>query len=262
MRTELFRFDLLARRRSLVFYAIGMALYAFVIVALYPQFKNDSGLNSITKHAATIASLIGITGSLTSSSGWLSANIYANFFPLILLLATIGYGAACIAGQDELGTLALVATLPIPRSRVVGQKVLALIAQATAIVVVVAAVVLVGRLFDIAVSPGYLVEVSLAVLLLGIDFGLVAFAVGAATGNRGLAVGVAAGVAAASYLVSSLAPVVNWVRPARIASLFYWSVGNSQLTGGVSVAGFAVMILVGVALIILSVWSFKRLDLH
>jgi ABC-2 type transport system permease protein len=29
-----------------------------------------------------------------------------------VLLLTIGYGAACLAGQDEEGTLALIATLP------------------------------------------------------------------------------------------------------------------------------------------------------
>jgi ABC-2 type transport system permease protein len=37
--------DLRLRRRSLIGYAVGMGVYGFVIVALYPTFKNDTSLN-------------------------------------------------------------------------------------------------------------------------------------------------------------------------------------------------------------------------
>jgi len=73
-------------------------------VALYPSFKNSVSLNS--RSGSTAAALSGVTGPLTSPGGWLNGNIYGNFFPLIMLLLTIGYGAACLAGQDEDGTLA------------------------------------------------------------------------------------------------------------------------------------------------------------
>ena len=102
--------------------------------------------------------------------------------------------------------------------------------QATLIVVVTTAVIALGHFFHVAVGAAHLWGTSLGVLLLGIDLGLVALAVGALTGRRGTAIGVASAIAAASYLVSSLAPVVCWIRPARFASLFYWSVGNNQLT--------------------------------
>jgi inner membrane transporter RhtA len=52
-------------------------------------------------------------------------------------------------------------------------------------------------------------------------------------------------LAAASYLISSLAPVVSWTWPARYASLFYWSVGNSQISHGVSPSSYTVLIIVG-----------------
>ena len=43
-----------------------------------------------------------------------------------MLLLTVGYGAASLAGQDEDGSLCLLATLPIRRSAIVAQKVLAM----------------------------------------------------------------------------------------------------------------------------------------
>jgi ABC-2 type transport system permease protein len=95
------------------------------------------------------------------------------------------------------------------------------------------------------------------VLLLGIDFGLLALAIGAGTGN----LGVASTVAAASYLVSSMAPVVSWLDPAKYLSLFYWSVGNNQLQHGLSAGGLAVLVGVGVVLSVATDRLFESHDL-
>ena len=262
MDTEILRIDLVARRRAVIGFTMGMALYALVIVAIYPEFEHSTGLNNLTKNTPALAALFGAIGSLTSPSGWLNVNLYANVFPLMVLLVTVGYGASCLAGQDEEGTLGVIATLPIRRRRIVVQKALAMVGQAAAIVVVVAACVGVGRIFHVNVSTNHLIGASAGVLLLGIDLGLLALAVGAATGNRGLAIGVATAVAAASYLVSSLAPVVNWVHPARFVSLFYWSVGDNQLTAGLGVDELAVLVVAGVALGVVAIAAFDRLDLH
>lgn len=262
MRAEVLRLDMVTRRRVTVGYTAGMAVYALVIVALYPSFEHSTGLDSLTKNSPTMAALFGAIGSLTSPSGWLAVNLYANFFPLVVLLATVGYGAACIAGQDEEGTLAMVVTLPIRRRRITLEKVVAMVAQAAVIVVVVTVVLGFGHFFHITVGLSNLVGTSLGVLLLGLDLGLVALVVGAATGSRGVALGVASAIGALSYLINSLAPVVAWVRPARFGSLFYWSVGNSQLTSGLSLGDFAVLVGSALALTALSALSFDRLDLH
>ena len=113
------RLDLRLRRRGIVGYAVGMGLYMLVIVALYPSFKNDLSLNKFTKGNTTLAALFGANSSLTSPVGWLNANAYSNFLPLVVIVIALGYGAACLAGQDEDGTLAIVgddAELPAPSS--------------------------------------------------------------------------------------------------------------------------------------------------
>ena len=191
-RAEVLALDLAGRRRVVLGYVLGMILYTLIIVALYPAFEHSTSLNNLTKDSPTIAALFGAVGSLTSPSGWLNVNLYANFFPLVVLLATIGYGASCLAGQDEEGTLAMVVTLPFRRRRVTIEKVAALAVQAAAIVVVTTVVIAAGRLFDVHLGTGYLLDASVGVLVLGIDFGLVALAVGAISGNRGTALGVAA----------------------------------------------------------------------
>jgi ABC-2 type transport system permease protein len=240
-------------------YAAGMALYALVVVALYPSFKDSASLDSLS--GSTAGALLGLTGQLTSPGGWLNGNIYGNFFPLIMLLLTIGYGAACLAGQDEDGTLALITTLPIPRPVILLQKLAAMAAQALLLALVVTACVLAGREFELAASPANAVATAAAVVLMGLDFGLAAVTAGALTGRRGTALGLASALAAASYLISALAATIPAIRLARYLSLFYWSAGNDQISHGVTAADYAVLIGVGLCALGIAVTAFRRADL-
>jgi ABC-2 type transport system permease protein len=189
---EIARYDLYSRRRSTIWYAVGMALYMLVIVVLYPSFKHSTELNELNKLTqgnSPLAALFGATGTLTSPAGWMSVNAYANFLPLIILLLTIGYGASAIAGQSQDGTLGLVVLLPLARERILAGKIAAMIAQALILALTVAACVYLGRAFQVTLDPWHVATATLAVLLLGLDLGLIALAVGAATGSRGTAVG-------------------------------------------------------------------------
>ena len=62
--------------------------------------------------------------------------------------------------------------------------------------------------------------------------------------------------------MSSLAPAVAWIRPVRFASLFYWSVGNNQLTSGLTAGELVVLLGTAVVLIGVATAAFERLDLH
>ncbi len=260
--TGLVGLDLRLRRRSVYGYTIGLAAYALVIVAIYPSFRSDASLDQLLTNDPTMAALFGVSGSLTSPTGWLNANLYANFVPLVILLITIGYGASCLAGQDEDGTLGLIATLPVSRRKIVLQKAVALIALALPAALATMACVLVGRGFDLDVDAGALVGITVGVLLLGVDFGALAMLIGAASGSRGTALGVTSALAAAAYLISSLAPVVHWLAPARFASPFFYAVGDGQLDHGLPLPWFGVLAGIAVAAVTASIAAFERLDLH
>ena len=262
MHTEIAWLDIANRRRSLIGYCLGMAVYAFVVVAMYPAFRTSNSLDKLIQSDSTAAALFGVSGRISSSGGWLNGNIYANFLPLIMLLLTIGYGAASLAGQDEDGTLGPLTVLPVRRTAIVVQKAAAMAVQAAVLTATVAVLVIIGRAFQLQTTVGDIVSVSAAVFLLGLDFGLVTMAAGALTGRRGAAIGAGTALAGASYLLSSLAPVVSWIRPGRYASLFYWSVGSNQITQGVSPGDYAVLAITGLCALAAAVFAFRRLDLH
>jgi ABC-2 type transport system permease protein len=239
-----------------------MGVYALLIVAMYPTVASDTTLESLTSSNPKVMALLGVAGSLTSPVGWVSGNLYANFLPLIMLLLTVGYGASSLAGQSEDGTLGLVATLPISRQTLVLQKALVLVLVALPIAVVSAACVLLGRHYDLALAVGPLLSTTAAVLLLGVDFGLLALLLAVTSGSRGLAVGLTSALAAASYLLSSLAPVADWAHSLRWASLFHWAVGADQLSDGPSGTAWAVLLLVGAALLGAALATVHRLDIR
>lgn len=262
MRAEILTLDLASRRKSLIGYSVGMALYVLVVVALYPAFKDSNELDDFTQQSEGLAALFGISGSLTSPDGWLNANIYGNFLPLLVLLLTIGYGAHALAGQEADGHLELVLSLPFSRARVVGEKIGALVLQALVFGTVTLLSVLVGHWFELTVGVWPLVSTTLAAVLLGVAFGLLALAVGGHTGARGTAIGIAAAVAATSYLISAMAPLVDWLKPLRYLSLFYWSVSNGQLTDGVSAGSFAILLGASALFGAAAVVAFQRHDLN
>ncbi len=49
MRTEIARLDLSLRRRSVIGYSLGMAVYMLVVVALYPAFKDSTSLDKFVQ---------------------------------------------------------------------------------------------------------------------------------------------------------------------------------------------------------------------
>ncbi|MFN8098630.1 MAG: hypothetical protein U0Q21_10150 [Dermatophilaceae bacterium] len=262
MPAELPRLDLRLRRRMLLGTAAGAAAYLLVVVAIYPSFRHDAAINDLVATNPGAAAAFGITGSITSPAGWLNANMYANVAPLLALLLTIGYGAAAIAGQDTDGLLGLLATQPLTRGRIAAAKLGALLAVAALVPLISYAVCLAGPHFGLAPDWGALAATSGALTLLAFDLGAVALVVGAVTGSRGAALGLASGVAAAAYLVSSLAAANATVHAIRWLSPFYWAVGQEQLTRGVS--GLDVLCLAGLgsALASVTVLAFRRLDIH
>ena len=130
---------------------------------------------------------------------------------------------------------------------------------ASAVAVVTFLASLVGHAFDVDVSVFYLAATTLGALLMALGFGLLALAIGGATGERGLAIGIAV---AAPYLLSSLAPLVDWLKPWRVLSLIYWSVGNGQLTTGLGWDGLVVLVAAVTMVLVAAIAAFDRHDVR
>src|SRR5258706_6080459 len=98
--------------------------------------------------------------------------------------------------------------------------------------------------------------------VLAATFGAAALAIGAWTGKRSLASGITSGVAAAGYIIDSLARAVDALKPFRPFTVWRWYSDHQPLTDGFDPVGMAVLILLSVTLVVLGLMRFERRDIR
>ncbi len=97
--------------------------------------------------------------------------------------------------------------------------------------------------------------------LLGILFGSVAFAVGAATGRPGLSAGVAAVAGLVAWLVDAFAPLIDGLDAYQRLSPMYWYTGTEPLATGLDPLYTLLMAGSAVILFALGAFAFNRRDI-
>jgi ABC-2 type transport system permease protein len=260
---SLFTKTLYDARRALVGWALGLLGTVAMIVAMYPTVRTGSYQRSVQEAPEALLRAFGMNRSIdiVSGAGYLGGYLFGFMLPMLLLVFAVAAGAGAVAGEEDRGTLELLVANPISRSRVLAAKFAALAVMAVLLgLVVLAGVLAGGPLVGLEVGVAGLAAAVASQTLLAVLFGGLAMAVGAATGSRGLAIGVGAGAAMAAYLVHSLAPLAEALEPLRQLSPIWWATGNDPLQHGL---GVGLLVLLAVLLAVLTVGGrlFTRRDL-
>lgn len=265
MALEVAAHTLADRRRSLIYWVIGIASYVLTIVAFYPTIRDQAQQfnEMIANYPKAMLQLFTGGGSIDfgSPSDFVNTYLYASMVPIAVLVLAIGFGSSAIAGEEDAGTLDLLLSYPITRRSVVLQKALVLLVEVAVVGTAMAVLLVAGRgLVGLDLPIGNLALATLALILLGLDFGLLALALSAATGHKGLAAGVASGVAAATYLVSSLSSLATWMKPFRYLSPFFYATDDNPLGNSMGVGRLAVLAAVALVALAVAVVGFDRRD--
>lgn len=224
------------QRRSLLLWGLAVAAVTAMYVGLYPSFA-QTDLTSFTQDLPEgLVQAFGYNR-INTPDGYLSSTIYGLLGPVLLLVFAIGTGARLIAGNEEDGTLELECTAPVSRTRLLAERLATLWLDVAVLVGVLTAVtvaIVVGADIDIAVSRLLATSAGMALLVLG--FGTLALAVGAVTGRRGVALGVAAGLAVLAFMFDALGPSIpaEWM---TAVSPFSWLLDNEPLRNGLDAGG-------------------------
>ncbi|WP_217923464.1 ABC transporter permease subunit [Miltoncostaea oceani] len=253
-------------RRSLTWWAIGLAALVAVQVSVYPTVRDDSGFADLTEqYPEVLKDLFGFGEAgfdYTSAAGYLGAELFSLMVPLLLIIAAVGTGAGGIAGEEERGTLDLLLSLPVSRGRVVAEKLVAMAAEVLLLGLVVWVALAVGvRAVDMDVSVAHLAAAAFSAALLAMTFGALAMLAGAATGRRATAIGAAAALAVAAYLVNSLGGLVSWLEPLRPLTPFHHYEAPDPLRHGLEAGHLAVLIALPLVVAVVAVLAIDRRDL-
>jgi ABC-2 type transport system permease protein len=265
MLRSVFAKTLREQRRALTWWAIGLVGVCLLTTAFYPSVKDNAASLSGVIDSLPVGlrrALLGASGDLFSPEGYLQARLFSLFAPLLLMIYAIGAGSRAIAGEEEHKTLDVLLSTPVRRRRVLLDKALAmLLATAGLGLVLWIALAVSGPPFEVSVGVANLAAAVAGCVLLAWAFGSIALAVGAATGRRALATGVASGAAAASYLIDVLALSIGGLGWLQHLSLFFYYRSPDPVARGLDAVDAIVLLLVtGAALLAASI-GFERRDL-
>jgi len=252
-------------RRSLVAWAVGIGLYVMLIVAVWPSIRDSGQLKTAFEdYPDALKEFFGGEASFdfATAAGFLNAELFSLMLPLLLSVLAIGFGASILAGEEERGLLDLVLSYPVPRARLVWEKGASLVVGLGVMAAMTAATLLgVGAIVDVDVRASNLVAAITGSVLVAGAMGFVALAVGAWRGSRAAAIGVAAAVFGASYLLQVLAGFVDALQPTRWVSATYLANGSMPVRNGWPVVEFCVLAMISAVLLVVARWGFDRRDL-
>ncbi|MCO5317145.1 MAG: ABC transporter permease [Microthrixaceae bacterium] len=243
------------RCRSTIWWSIGITLVSVVTAAFYPSLTSAAGSELGSNSSSTMSSLLGLGEGIDPSTpvGFLWSFNYSNQLPWLLMALGIALGTASISGDESDGTLEYLLAKPVTRTEVAmarfgGMVTVLLVASVVNLVGVAATMPLFDLTDPVTVTAldgststaagatvGDLFVGGLSAMAVGLGSGAVAYLVGAATGRRGLAMGVSSGFAVAGYVLYTLSNVtgdfewVTWLSPWR------WFVDDAMMVNGMTV---------------------------
>ena len=255
-----------ARRRSLAWWIGGSFVYLLFLGSAFPTLKENAPdfEEMLKSYPEALRAMFNMAEcpSLATGPCFLNMELFSFMLPLLLIIFAVGFGARAIAGEEEEGTLDLLLAGPVSRRRWLAEQFGAM-ALLTFLIGLVnfLAILIAGAAFDLGLDPGNLAAAIFGVVLIAMVFGSLALAVGAVTGNRGMAIAVASAAALAAYLVFALADVVTWLGTVQKASPWYYYAASSPLLKGLEWAHAGVLAAAALALPVLAGVALDRRDL-
>jgi ABC-2 type transport system permease protein len=226
------------RRISLAWWALAVTGVCALLAVAYPTVRDNSELDkTFTELPPGVQALLGLSGSnlLSSPTGYLNSQLYANLLPVLLLVFGIGLAAWAVAGDEAAGCLELLLANPISRVRVALARLAGLVLLTACLAAVcVASLVALAPVTGLneGLSTTHVIAATVAASLLALTFAALAFAVGAATGSRPAALGSAAALAVAGYVLEGLAQQIDALRPVGAVNPWHWMLAHDPLRHG------------------------------
>ena len=250
-------------RRSIGWWALGLFLYTFVIILMFPSIRDIPELNEILGEEDSIfRAFAGNVEDFSSPEGYLTAETYSFMLPMLFIVFSLWLGTSWLAGEERRGTLEVLLSHPVRRSSVLLQKFAAIVA-ANAVLGIVVLVASVGGIVvvDMDISLFKVIQTCVSLVIFGSAFAALAVFLGGWTGKSSITMGVGSAVGILGYVANSFAPIVDGLSWAQYLSPIYYYIGGDPLSNGLNLVHVGVLVVVSGTLVGLASYLFERRDL-
>lgn len=250
------RQGLLLVTAALMFFLMGVMMGPLYTV------MDDALLGTMDQFPEALLVLFG-GGDMSTPEGWYQIETFGMMGPIAVMAATVAIGASALAGEEERRTMGLLLANPIRRSTIILQKMAAMTIYGVAVGVATFAGVTIGSMLGgLGMDVGAIAATSLLMTLVGLVFGALSLALGAATGRVNVAVFGTVGVALVLYVLNAFLPFSGTLAGYARWSPFYYYLTSDPLVNGMHWGHGAVLAGLAVGLVVLAVALFERRDLR
>jgi ABC-2 type transport system permease protein len=202
-------------------------------------------------------------GGMSTPEGFYEAETFGMMAWIAVMVMTVVIGSRALAGEEADRTMGLLLANPIPRSRIIIEKVYAMAGYAFAVGFATWAGVWIGSLLGgLGINPFNIAATTVMAVLVGLNFGGAALLLSAATGRVRVAVFGTIGIALAMFLINSIAILNKTVEVVAAFTPFGHYLSNSPLSNGMDWGNASVLTAAFLVLVALSVYMFNRRDLR
>jgi len=245
-------------------WTIALGAIAALMVAFYPAMHQDGSIDALVKSMPpAFQGLVGSLSDLTQFDTYIAAQLFDIRLPLIAGIMSIILGLGLSVSDEEKGELRTLLSLPISRSKLFIQRWLALL--------LILAITLVGLVAGMYAVMPFIeeadIDIDVLARLLGmtglmmVTYGTIPFAVGIATGKRAAATAVSIAVIIGSFLLSTFASAVDWLKDYEPLSLLHYFPAVDIVRDGIQWSDVMVLGSITVVLLVLALVAFRRRDI-
>jgi ABC-2 type transport system permease protein len=246
-------------RRAIIGWALGIAAFTTIYTSFYASFAGaaqlkDDALPEGMKNFLSVQDM-------TSPAGYLQATVYSLVGPLLVVMAALILTVRTIPRPEEDGGIELLMVNPQSRRAFAAQRLLATFLSVTALAAIPGVLVLaIAPGVGIDVPAGNISAASAGLVGLAWCFLGITFAVGAATGRRGLALAVGGGLAVAGYILRGISGIIDGGEWLKWLSPFHYFIGTDPLHTGWHPAHLLALAAVGIIGAAAGIVMFDRRD--
>lgn len=261
--------ELRQRRFAIFWWTVGSVIVAGAILLLYPSIRDQAHqLNQVINQLPS--GLRGLktgadsgTVDVADPAAFLNSQLFYATLPILWIILAISRGSAVLGRDEQNHTLELLLARPVSRGRLLLAKALSLVVEFIVVGgATLVAVILLSPLFDLHIATRYLALATAYTAAFSLSFGLIAFALQAASNaTRRIATAVAVLVGFGGYLVASLSGLTHWLEnPAKFVPYHYFE--PEKILQGQSARGLEIYLAsVLVVTVLVSYIGFRRRDI-
>lgn len=205
-------------------WSVVFGVMSTLVLMFYPSFSDNGGFAEVAKTMPSqLQGLIGDPDIFSTIEGFIALQVYDVRMSLLLIIAMLILATSLTVREEESGDLRTTLTVKMSRTRLVAEKFIA----ATCIILILNLAAVAGIYTGlISLSETMPHELIWKLFALSCLFGVAAFtipfSVALATGKRAITMFVGLFIAIGSYILTTFARSVEWLKDWELLSLMHY----------------------------------------